>query len=50
MSYAYVLLDREINYNPVFNDYVKTQSDLLTEDNIKFIYDFTRDLLLIMNL
>ena len=43
MSYAYVLLDREMNYNPVFNDYVKTQSDLLTEDNIKFIYDFTRE-------
>ena len=43
MSYAYVLLDREMNYNQVFNDYVKTQSDLLTSDNIKFISNFTRD-------
>ena len=43
MSYAYVLLDREMNYNQVFNDYVKTQSDLLTSDNIKLISNFTRD-------
>ena len=43
MSYAYVLLDREMNYHQVFNDYVKTQSDLLTSDNIKFISNFTRD-------
>ena len=43
MSYAYVLLDREMNYHQVFNDYVKTQSDLLTADNIKFISNFTRD-------
>ena len=37
------LLDREMNYHQVFNDYVKTQSDLLTADNIKFISNFTRD-------
>ena len=43
MSYAYVLLDREMNYDQVVNDYVKTQSDLLTADNIKFISNFTRD-------
>ena len=43
MGYAYVLLDREMNYDQVFNDYVKTQSDLLTPDNIKFISNFTRD-------
>ena len=43
MSYAYVLLDREMNYDQVVNDYVKTQSDLLTPDNIKFISNFTRD-------
>ena len=43
MIYAYVLLDREMNYDQVVNDYVKTQSDLLTADNIKFISNFTRD-------
>ena len=43
MSYAYVLLDREMNYHQVFNDYVNTQSDLLTADNIKFISNFTRN-------
>ena len=29
------------NYQEVANAYLKTQSDLLTTDNIKFIYDFT---------
>ncbi|MCR9290462.1 MAG: thioredoxin domain-containing protein [Bacteroidetes bacterium] len=42
-NYAYLLFDRRMEYQRVFDDYMKTQSDLLTEDNIKFISDFTRE-------
>ena len=31
-----------MDHQHVFNDYIKTQSNLLTEDNIKFIFDFFR--------
>ena len=41
-NYAYVLFERRMDHQHVFDDYVKTQSNLLTEDNIKFIFDFFR--------
>jgi thiol-disulfide isomerase/thioredoxin len=41
-NYAYVLFERRMDHQHVFDDYVKTQSNLLTEDNIKFISDFLR--------
>ena len=41
-NYTYVLFERRMDHQHVFDDYVKTQSNLLTEDNIKFIFDFFR--------
>ena len=41
-NYTYVLFERRMDHRHVFDDYVKTQTNLLTEDNIKFISDFLR--------
>ena len=41
-NYSYALFERRMDHQHVFDDYVKTQSNLLTEDNIKFISDFLR--------
>ena len=35
-NYSYALFERRMDHQHVFDDYVKTQSNLLTEDNIKF--------------